>query len=161
MNVFTEQKCRALQIAGFVTSIPFELREHYDMCVRVVPDITPMDYPFFSILEAQKSLNNLKNKEASSGPDMLKPEFYKALKDSQPCLKSITKCFPKIIDENKKTKKWGSSVTKMMPKTNKPTAGCLRPIALIDIPNKIFMTLNGQRIDSHKKKKKSEYGDTG
>ena len=107
-----------------------------------------MNYPVFTVEEVMKTLQRLKSRKAS-GPDKSKPEVYKALKDSQACLRALTNCFQNILDEEQKVKEWEKSITKMIPKTNRPTAGQLRPIALTDITYKLFMTLNGQRIDQH------------
>ena len=43
----------------------------------------------------------------------------------------------------------GKSNTRLIPKVNKPTAKQLRPIALTDVSNKLFMTIIGVKIDAH------------
>ena len=37
----------------------------------------------------------------------------------------------------------------MIPKTKKPTAAQLRPIALTDVSYKLYMTIQGKKIDKH------------
>ena len=131
-----------------VYSYQGELREHVDMCFPTNNKITPMEYPTLTTKEVKQCLTKLKNKKAC-GPDNLKPELYKTLKDSEECLQILTKCFQNIIDNEIKIKEWEQSKTKMIPKTKKPQAGDLRPIALTDISYKLFMSLNGKKIEDH------------
>ena len=44
---------------------------------------------------------------------------------------------------------WKKSRTTMIPKVKKPTAAQLRPIALTDISYKLYMTIQGRKIDNH------------
>lgn len=59
-----------------------------------------MNYPVFTE-EVKRPLQRLKSRKAS-GPDKLKPELYKALKDSKTCLRSLTNCFQKVWIKNRK-----------------------------------------------------------
>ena len=132
ISKYVKQGCKAIlkeeQTAFY---IPDALREHYELCFQTTEE-RAMNYPTFTVEEVQRTLQRLKGRKAS-GPDNLKPELYKGLKDSQPCLQALTNCFQKILDEEQKVKEWEISITNMIPKTNRPTAGQLRPIVLTDI----------------------------
>ena len=65
--------------------------------------------------------------------DGLKPELYKVMVKNEKCLQVLTACFQEELNKESMPTEWKASQTKMIPKTTKPTAKDLRPIALTNI----------------------------
>ena len=53
------------------------------------------------------------------------------------------------MDNNIDVDSWKKSRTTMIPKVKKPTAAKLRPIALTDVSYKLYMAIQGRKIDNH------------
>lgn len=129
-------------------TVPEPLREHMDMACIVHKEIRPMMTVQISREELTKVLKQLKNKKAA-GPDKCKPEFYKALVHKPDCMEIMLNCFNEILETGNIPKEWRTSHTKMIPKTAKPTAKDLRPIALTNYTYKIFMAILKDKIEDH------------
>ena len=123
------------------------LHEHMEMAVQVKSKCNKMEKPNIKKDEIVKVLQKLKSKK-SAGPDGLKPELYKTLKNSEVCLNTLEQCFNKVLEGNVPNE-WKVSKTVMIPKVSKPQAKQLRPIALTDVSYKIFMTLIKNSVERH------------
>lgn len=64
------------------------------------------------------------------GPDWIKGEIIKWLKDEPICLEELTRCLNLVVKNNKVPENWKVSKTVMIPKTQKPKVMEYRPIAL-------------------------------
>ena len=58
-------------------------------------------------------------KNKATGPDNIKGELYRALGESNICVKTLQEVFQNIIDRYLKIKSWGKSNTRLIPKVNK------------------------------------------
>ena len=95
-----------------------------------------------------EKLENLKNKKAS-GPNLLKPELYKELGNSEFCSKTIARVYENQMHSKKIPKSWKGTKTKVIKKIKKPTVKDFRPIALADISYKILMSIVKDQIEDH------------
>ena len=95
--------------------------------------------------DVRKAVSALKNKTAP-GPEQLKPELYKALVSTAEGLDTLTRCLQQELKNTEKPDSWKTSKTKMVPKTSKSAAKDLRPIALTNISNKLFMNIMKDKI---------------
>ena len=85
----------------------------------------------------------------------MNPELYKALTHSNLCIRKLTECFNKIIDDSIFPEDWKSSKTVMIPKVKKPKVNELRPIALTNISYKSFMNVAVRnKIEDHLRQNK-------
>ena len=107
-----------------------------------------MPTPTIEKNELRTHLNKIKPKKAT-GPDTILPEMYKVIRTSEQCMEVLQKILQNIYNKGTKIHEWERSTTKMIPKLKKPTAAKLRPIALTDISYKLFMSINGQKIENH------------
>ena len=128
--------------------VPRELWEHMDMAVEVEHTIKPMKEPMITKDKIKKCLQHTKKKK-KSGPDGLKPELYKTLTKDETCIEALAECLKKELDIRQKPPKWKKSKTKMKKTVKKPTAKELRPIALTNMPYKLFMSLVKNEIEEH------------
>ena len=73
--------------------------------------------PRFDITEENitKQLKKIKDNKAPL-PDGIKPELYKAMIDSKPCIRYLKRCYRSIVEKGKKSWSWGSSKTTMVQK---------------------------------------------
>ena len=127
---------------------PTILREHYDMDIAIEKRIQPMAYPTITINELKTHLKKIKKNKAT-GPDNIKGELYTALQKSDICTRKLHDILQNILDNETKVKTWEKSNTTMVPKVKKPTAKQLRPIALMDVSYKLYMKIQGKKIDEH------------
>ena len=110
-----------------------------------------MEDPQITKDEVKSYLKKIKKKKAT-GPDNLKGEFYSVLEQSEIsliCVITLRNIMQNIMDNNIEVDSWKKSRTTMIPKVKKPTAAQLRPIALTDISYKLYMTIQGRKIDNH------------
>ena len=96
--------------------------------------------------EIRKTLKRLKNGKAG-GVDGLKPEMYKVLEGSEVFVEALRSSCQRVVETGEVPESWKRSRTVMVPKTTKPTAGELRPIAMTDISYKILMAVLRDRIE--------------
>ena len=129
-------------------SFPTELREHFDCQISIQNKINPMEDPQITKDEVKLYLKKIKKKKAT-GPDNLKGEFYSVLEQSEICVITLRNIMQNIMDNNIEVDSWKKSRTTMIPKVKKPTAAQLRPRALTDISYKLYMTIQGRKIDNH------------
>ena len=133
-----------------VPSFPRHMRELMDMALptRQGPaGMTPAQIDSTDVMDAVKAMRN----KSAPGPDKLKPELYKALVSTRLGLDTLTRCLQQELDDNTKPESWKTSKTKMIPKTKKPTAKDLRPIALTNVSYKLFMSILKTKIEEHLK----------
>lgn len=128
--------------------IPYHLREHMDMVVRIDNIIRPMKEPVIDEERIKKCLKKLRNKKAA-GPDGIKPEIYKAFLNSKICLETLVKCVKNELIGIDKPGGWKKSRTKMIEKKKKPTVKDLRPIALTNVSYKIYMMIMKEELENH------------
>ena len=100
--------------------------------------------------EVKRHLDKLKNKKAP-GPDGLKSELYKIMADSNIFIKDLTVNRNKIIREADVPNDWKRSNTILIPKNSKPTATDFRPIALLNVSYKLFMSIIKSKIKHYLK----------
>lgn len=129
-------------------NLPLILREHYDYDIHTQSKIIPMTYPEIEVKELRTQMKKIKTRKAT-GPDNITPEMYRAMEQSKVCVTALQTIYQKIVDEGSKVKEWEKSRTKMIPKVKNPTANKLRPIALTDVSYKLFMKIQGVKIDRH------------
>ena len=126
------------------------LREHIDMARRVEEEIRPMRLPELNNDTLGELLRKMKNNKAS-GPDKLKGELFKELGKSEVCRKTMVKCYNNVLNEVKAPTSWTISKTIMIKKKRKPTARDFRPIALLNISCKVYMSFIRDEIENHLK----------
>ena len=126
------------------------LREHIDAAVKVEreKEIKGMERIEITKEHVRKILKKLRNKKAP-GIDELKPELYKALIDDEKNLEILAKCLNNTIQTKEIPEDWNISLTKMIPKTSRPTVKDLRPIALLNVSYKILMAIIREIIEDH------------
>ena len=130
------------------SKFPSALREHFDCQLRIKSTVHPMEDPHITRNEVKTYMKKIKKKKAT-GPDKLKGELYSVLEQSELCVMTLRNILQSIMDNDTKVDAWEKSDTKMIPKTKKPTAAQLRPIALTDVSYKLYMTIQGKKIDKH------------
>ena len=158
-NTYAEKHAAAAEDAkwiqtgpeGSTLNIPVILREHIDAAVAVVTQqCQPMNDETVTEEEIKTHLNKLKKKKAP-GPDGLKSELYKIMSESSIFVKQITENMNKIIKDSDIPNDWKKSNTILIPKKSKPTATDLRPIALLNISYKLFMSIIKSKIERYLK----------
>ena len=124
------------------------ISEHFEcaMPVEIIPN--KMSDPMITREEVVSQIKMMKAGK-SPGPDSLKPEIYKYLVDSPEVVDSLTVSLNKIVCEGSVPAEWKRSKTILIPKTPKPKASDLRPIALIDVSYKILMGILKNKIAIH------------
>ena len=130
------------------SKFPSALREHFDCQLRIKSTVHPMEDPHITRNEVRTYMKKIKKKKAT-GPDKLKGELYSVLEQSELCVMTLRNILQSIMDNDTKVDAWEKSDTKMIPKTKKPTAAQFRPIALTDVSYKLYMTIQGKKIDKH------------
>ena len=116
----------------------------------MIRGIGRMDEVVFTEEEVKKHLSSMKgNKQA--GLDLIKPEIYKWLGDSQITVRNLTDGMNGVISNGTIPEHWKKSKTVLIPKKNKPNCTHLRPISLNDISYKLFMSLVKEKIYEHMK----------
>ena len=88
-------------------------------------------------------------KNKATGPDKVKGELYSLLEKSEICASHLRNTLQDIVDKEIKITSWEKSKTTMIPKVNKPMASQLQPIALTNVSYKLYMTIQGRKIDQH------------
>ena len=129
---YKEQRTKELQEDQLTYNdhtFPTILREHFDSDIQIGNIIKPMDYPQISRQELCTYLNNIKKNKAT-GPDGIKGELYRALRQSDICVLKLQRILQNILDNEQTIETWKKSNTKMIPKCKKPTAKQLRPMYL-------------------------------
>ena len=116
------------------------IREHLDAALNIEKGTKYMTYPQATEEQVKKNINKMKSGKAA-GPDGLKPELYKVLKDSPSFITVMTNSINKITENKKGLSKWKTSNTAMAPKKNKPRVLDLRPLAMTDISYKLYMNV--------------------
>ena len=115
---------------------------------RPEQEIAPMKLKVIEKETMNDKLENLKNKKAS-GPNLLKPELYKELGNSEFCTKTIARVYENQMHSKKIPKSWKGTKTKVIKKIKKPMVKDFRPIALADISYKILMSIVKDQIEDH------------
>lgn len=98
--------------------------------------------------QVENKLKNLRNKK-SPGPDTLKNELYRKLKNDKITLSTLTDCYRVIVEGQSPPADWKQSVTVMIPKQKKPMVDQLRPLALTNVSYKVFMSLVKDTLENH------------
>ena len=75
--------------------------------------------------------------------------MYTIFIEDEECVEILHKCMNNELNRNIKPESWSKSKTIMLPKSKKPTAAQLRPIALTDSSYKICMALIKSRVEKH------------
>ena len=99
----------------------------------------------FTEQDMKSKLASIKNGK-QGGLDGLKGEIYKAMGNSEICVRKITEVYNRVMTEGVVGSEWKMSKTCMIPKTGKPTAKEHRPIALTTVGYKLFMSLLKDRM---------------
>ena len=131
--------------------IPGHLREHFDMEFCIDSEINSMDKTIIGNDDIIKSVRRMKNNK-SPGLDQLKIELYKEVITEKEILQEICIQFNNVILTGGVPQNWKTSKTIMIPKTKKPQAVQLRPIALTNNSYKIFMNIVREKIETHLEK---------
>ena len=92
-----------------------------------------------SQMEVQKKLLSVKIGK-QPGTNKVMGKIYKWMSSSEVCTEKIKMAMNKVMEEGNVPKGWKTSRTVMVPKTKKPEPKDHRPIALIDVGYKIFMS---------------------
>ena len=111
-------------------------------------EIIPMKLKAIEKDTMSKKLEKIKNKK-SSGPNLLKPELYKELGNSDFCTKTMARVYENQIHSDKIPKSWKGTRTKVIKKIKKPTVKDFRPIALANISYKLLMSIVKDQIEEH------------
>ena len=82
--------------------------------------------------DVRRALGKVK-KGKQPGPDKLKGEMYKRLKDNEKLVIHLTEAYNAVLEEGTVPEKWKRSRMVMIPKTRKLTAKEHRPIALTNV----------------------------
>ena len=93
-------------------------------------------------------LEKVKNKK-SPGPNLLKPELYKELGNSDFCTKTMARVYENQMHSDKIPKSWKGTRTKVIKKIKKPMVKDFRPIALANISYKLLMSIVKDQIEEH------------
>ena len=125
------------------------IREHLDMAAKTEKEIVYMDYPEVTEEQVKKNLKKLKKGKAA-GPDGMRPEFYRALEESQVFIKAMKGAVNKITEEEDPPFDWEESKTTMIPKNSKQMVKDLRSIAVTNVSYKLYMNMAvKEKIENH------------
>ena len=105
-----------------------------------------MEDVVFDWSDVLKRLKKIKNGK-QPGPDMIKGEIYKAMIESEVCMRKMTEMYNRVLDEGVIGDGWKNSKTCMIPKVNRPEAKHHRPIALTNVGYKVFMGMIKERLN--------------
>ena len=125
--------------------------EHMDMLsgnINKTEVIYPMPKIVLDVDDVRRALGKVK-KGKQPGPDKLKGEIFKSLKDSEKLVIHLTEAYNAVLEDGTVTEKWKRSRTVMISKTKKPTAKEHRPIALTNVGYKLFMGLVKDKLVQH------------
>ena len=128
--------------------IPINLREHYEMAFNIGETINPMSKIEIHNEDIERTIRRMKNKKAA-GPDGIKIEIYKEVIKIPNIRDLLTKLLQNILEGQEVPDSWKKSITKLIPKTSKPTAKDFRPIALTDNTYKICCSVIKDHIEEH------------
>ena len=98
--------------------------------------------------EMKEELQKLKNNK-QPGPDNIKNEMFRWLKDREVCTRALVIAMNNTINEKKIPESWKYSKTVLIPKKTKPKVSEFRPIALTNVGYKIFMSVLKRKIVEH------------
>ena len=98
--------------------------------------------------EIIKVLKHLKNRKAA-GNDLLKAELFKELLWDNNGVRMLRDSLQNIVDGGGEPQSWKESRTVMIPKTRKPMASELRPIAITPTSYKILMSTVKDALEKH------------
>ena len=150
-NNINEERVRTLNVHSGQTQITigYHLREHFDMAIPVNnKKAYPMEKLVLTKDDMKKQLTKMKNGKAA-GTDGIKPDFYKALTNSNKCITKLAECQNKTLQNKKGQENWKESRTTLVPKKSRPTVLDLRPIAILNNSCKIFMGAIKTKIEEH------------
>ena len=111
-------------------------------------EIIPMKLKAIEKDTMNKKLEKVKNKK-SPGPNLLKPELYKELGNSDFCTKTMARVYENQMHSDKIPKSWKGTRTKVIKKIKKPMVKDFRPIALANISYKLLMSIVKDQIEEH------------
>ena len=106
MKKINEERVRTLNVSSGQTQITigYHLREHLDMAILVNnKKAYPMEKLVLTKDDMKMQLTKMKNGKAA-GTDGIKPDFYKALTNSNKCITKLAECQNKTL-QNKKGQK--------------------------------------------------------
>ncbi|CAL4127218.1 unnamed protein product, partial [Meganyctiphanes norvegica] len=124
------------------------IEEHLDMASRIEYRIRSMDTPRLERRTLEKIIEKLKDKKAP-GPDKIVGEVYKDIIQRKKCRDVLLKCLNQVLDEEEVPESWVISQTKMIKKIKKPSTRDFRPIALLNVSYKIYMSFIREEIENH------------
>lgn len=125
-----------------------EIREHLDMAMTMNSTVRHIEDEIINIDRVRSYLKKMKGRRAS-GPDDIKPEFYKAFLESDTLMQLLVKLLKELITTGSIPEGWKESKTVLIPKTRKPKVHEFRPIALTNIGYKIAMAVVRMSIEDH------------
>ena len=131
-------------------NIHVNLVEHFDMAadLSATGHINRMIDVRITSDNIRKQLNKLKGGK-QPGPDGIKPEIYRWIKNSDTCVNTLTATMNKLLNDRKPPEQWKTSKTILIPKKSKPKYNELRPIALTNVSYKIFMGVVKDKLVEH------------
>ncbi|XP_068246511.1 uncharacterized protein [Palaemon carinicauda] len=81
-----------------MSMIPKIIREHADAVATVIPgNITSMKKVEIAVIDIKQQIQKLKDGKAP-GPDGIKPEIFKTMKDSEICINELKKAYKYILE---------------------------------------------------------------
>ena len=125
-----------------------EVREHMEMARRAKEGIIYLEEESIKEDRVIKCINRMKNKKAV-GTDKIKSELYKELAKSAALTKVLVEELGAVLETGRVPEGWRESRTVMLPKTSKPKANELRPIALTNVGYKLMMAVIRISIEEH------------
>ena len=131
-------------------NVPLGLIEHYSMTRGRVENVIRrrMNEVVVCYEDVKKAVKRMKVGK-QPGMDGIKPEVYKWMLDSEMCMNEMCRFFNSILGRGESVNEWSVSKTCMIPKVNKPSVKDLRPIALLNVEYKIFMSVMKEKLVEH------------
>ena len=123
------------------------MKEHEDMARNMREVINPMETPRVSEEEITKLIGRLKDNKAA-GPDGIKGEWFKELGRRGVCVETITRCLGNVTRECEIPDGWRLSRTTLIKKVARPTEREYRPIAVMGVASKLYMSHVRKEIDT-------------
>ena len=124
------------------------VREHEDMARNVRNVINPMAIPKLDEERMRELIRGLKNNKAA-GPDGIRGEWFKELGERRVCLESITRCLDEVTRGGEVPAEWKLSRTTLIKKVARPTGRDYRPIAVMGVESKLYMSFVRGEIEEH------------